>query len=802
MIGARSLRIEDPVLLRGAGRFAADTVRAGELHMRVVRAPIAHGRIVSIDTSQALLLDGVAAVWTHDDIAELPAIGFRLTPRDDLLPYRQPVLARRIVRYVGEPVAVVFATSAYLAEDAAELVEIDLEPLPVRIDADDDPTGWIDAEQATWAAGLGRDLPEQDSEATNFTEEYGDVDAAFASGRGHVIEMDARIGRHTGVPMECRGLVAYFDTADQQLIVDGAAKVPFWNRDAIAAINGLSPAQVVVRETHVGGGFGPRGELYPEDVLVTIAAMRLRAPIKWIEDRQEHLMATNHSRGQHHTMRALVHDDGFIEALDASFILDQGAYVRTHGATVASLTASMLPGPYVIPNFRVRAHVRLTHKTPAGTYRSPGRYEGTFARERLVDKIADQLGISRSQVRRRNFIAVEDMPYERPIQAMGTHLVHDSGDYALLLDKMESTYDFAGIEAEVAARREAGEVVGFGFGCFVEKSGIGPVEGAKVSVDTSGGVTLTCGASSVGQGVDTVLAQIVSETLTVPHDQIRVVRGRTDQFGYGRGAFATRLAVMAGSAASIAAEELRDKAFRVTAHELKVSVEQLHMVDGRVEVIGSPDSVLTLAQIAGLLEPVRASELKESPGLNAEGWFRSDHMTYPYGVHAAVVRIDRGTGQLVIERFIVGYDVGRALNPMLVEGQIAGGVAQGIGGAVYEEFLYAEDGTPLCTTFMDYLIPTVLEIPDVEILVTEDAPSPINPLGVKGAGEGGTTAVAAAIASAVDDALQRPNAISSVPVRPGLLRQLVVAGPLPPTVPSTRHEPAARRPRTTNKEKS
>lgn len=775
MIGKRARRLEDPVLLRGAGRFAADTHRAGEIHMRVVRSPIAHGVITSVDLEAARGLDGVVAAWSHDDIADLPAIGFRLTPRDDLLPYRQPVLARRVVRYVGEPVAVVFASSAYRAEDAAESVIVEIDPLPAHIDPDADPVEWVDAEQATWAAGLGTDLRAQDSEATRFLTEYGDVEAAFAGGEGRVIEMDATIGRHSGVPMECRGLVAHYDEANQQLIIDGAAKVPFWNRDAIAEMTGLAPSQIVVRETHVGGGFGPRGELYPEDVLVALAAVRLRMPIKWIEDRQEHLVACNHSRAQHHRLRALVDDDGFIRALDASFTLDQGAYIRTHGATVGSLTSSMLPGPYVIPNFRVSAHVRLTHKTPHGTYRSPGRYEGTFARERLVDKIAAELGLGREEVRRRNFIDVADMPYERPIQAMGTSMVHDSGDYALLWDKMNERYDLAGIRAEVTRRREQGEQVGFGFGFFVEKSGIGPIEGARISVDTSGRVTVTCGASSVGQGVDTVLAQIAAETLDIPHDRISVVRGRTDQFQYGRGAFATRLSVMAGSAVANAAQALRDKALRAVADELTVSVEELELVDGTVRLMEDPATSLSLGDVVRLLEPLRAVERKEEPGLVADGWFSSDHMTYPYGLHAAVVRIDGGTGQTIVERYLVGYDVGRALNPTLVEGQIAGGVAQGLGGAIYEEFLYSDDGTPLCTTFMDYLIPTAHEVPPIDILITEDAPSPINPLGVKGAGEGGVTAVAAAIASAVDDALQRPGAITSVPIRPQTVHDLATS---------------------------
>jgi carbon-monoxide dehydrogenase large subunit len=746
--------------------------------MRVIRAPVAAGRLVDVNVSGALRVPGVAAAWTWVDIADVPAIGFRLTPKDELLPYRQPVLARTVVRYVGEPVAVVFASDPYVAEDAAEEVTIDIDRIGAHLDPDAEPIHWVDAAHATWAAGLGRDVGDQDSQATTFVEEYGDVDRAFASAPpGHVVvSIEANVGRHTGVPMECRGLQAHFDEADGQLIIDGAAKVPFWNREAVAAMVGLAPQRVVVRETHVGGGFGPRGELYPEDILVSLAAMRLRRPIKWVEDRQEHLDATNHSRSQQHRLRALVREvDGWIEALDASFTLDQGAYVRTHGATVASLTASMLPGPYVIPNFRARAHVRLTNKTPAGTYRSPGRYEGTFARERLVDKIADQLGLDRLTIRRTNFIPVELMPYKRPIQAMGTDLVHDSADYGLLLDRIEATFGLEQIRADVRARRAAGETIGFGVGFFVEKSGIGPYEGARVTVDTTGAITLTCGASSVGQGVDTVLAQVVSGVLGVPHDQVRVVRGRTDQFEFGRGAFATRLAVMAGSAALNAANALADKARRVAATTLRVPVEHVELSGGAVHVTGHRS--LGLGEIASLLEPINASLLEEQPGLSADGWFQTDHMTYPYGVHVAVVAIDDGTGMVNLERFIVGYDVGRALNPTLVEGQIAGGAAQGIGGALYEEFLYADDGTPLCTTFMDYLVPTSREVPAVEVLVTEDAPSPINPMGVKGAGEGGTTAAGAAIASAVDDALRIPGAITSLPIRPDHLHHLLTNNP-------------------------
>lgn len=771
MIGDPVRRVEDPVLLRGQGRFAGDVVHPNQVHMRVVRSPIAHGFIREVSTARAAQAGGVVAVWTASDVADLPPIDFRLTALDEMRPYRQPVLARGRVRYVGEPVAVVFAESEYAAEDAAELVDVEIDALPPVLVADADPVDWLTQDEAEWAAE-GTAVSNRGTESARIDLEYGDVDAAFAAA-DHVVTVDVRVGRHSGVPMECRGSSAHVDPATGVLVVDGAAKVPFWNRDAIARMVGFSPQDVQLREGHVGGGFGPRGELYPEDVLVALAAVRLGRPVKWIEDRQEHLVATNHSRDQRHLLRAAVDDEGRVLALDGEFWTDQGAYARTHAATVSSLTASMLPGPYLIPSFRVHGHIRMTNKTPAGTYRSPGRYEGTFARERLMDKIASVVGLDRLQVRRRNFIPVEQMPYKRPIQAMGTELVYDSGDYDLLMDRVAKEFDLAALEDEIRTRRTNGELVGIGYGWFVEKSGLGPVEGARVSVDTAGSVLVTTGASSVGQGVDTVLSQVVAETLSVPMESLRTVRGETDRFGYGRGAFATRQSVMVGSATLRAAEAVRDKALVVAAGALEVDPKDLELVDGSVRVVGAPQASISLGRIAALLEPGNAHRLGLTPGLDGDGWFHSDHMTYPYGVHVAVVRIDPGTGNPTLERYIVGYDVGKALNHRLVEGQIAGGVAQGLGGALLEEFLYNEDGQPLATTFMDYLIPTLQEMPELGILVTEDAPSPLNPLGLKGAGEGGTTAVAAAVASAVDDALQSPGTVVQTPVRPDFIRSVL-----------------------------
>ncbi|MBO0872503.1 MAG: xanthine dehydrogenase family protein [Pseudonocardia sp.] len=744
----------------------------GQLYMRVVRSPVAHGWIRGVDYERARRLPDVEAVWTAADVADLPPIDFRLTAMEEMRAYRQPVLARERVRYVGEPVAVVFASSEYGAEDAADLVEVDIDPLPPVLSAGGDPVPWLTGAEAAWATGSADALDERDSETAQIHLEYGDIEAAFAQA-SRIVAVDVHVGRHSGVPLECRGALARVDPETGVLMFDGAAKVPFWNRDAIARMVGFAPRDVQVREGHVGGGFGPRGELYPEDVLVALAAVRLARPVKWVEDRQENLVALNHSRDQRHKLRAAVSEDGFVTALDDEFWTDQGAYVRTHAATVSSLAASMLPGPYLVPNLRALGHVRMTNKTPCGTYRSPGRYEGSFARERLMDQIAAELGLDRLEVRRRNLIPPEQMPYERPIKAMGTDLVYDSGDYPLLMRKAEEEFDLARLDAEVRARRERGELVGIGYGWFVEKSGFGPYEGARVTIDTSGAALVTTGTSSVGQGVDTVMSQIVADELGIDVDRIRTQRGQTDRFGYGRGAFATRQSVVAGSATFRAAEGVKAKALRVAAETLEVDEADLELVDGAVQVAGSPDVRLGIGRIAELLEPVNAARLGLSPGLTADGWFHTEHMTYPYGIHVAVARVDEGTGRADLEAYFVAFDIGRALNPKLVEGQLVGGVAQGIGGALYEKFAYSDAGQPLSTSFMDYLMPTSAEIPDVRVLLTEDAPSPINPLGVKGAGEGGVAAVAAAIASAVDDALQMPGAITRTPIAPPDISSLV-----------------------------
>ena len=758
VVGQRVTRLEDAPLVRGEGLFAADVNFPRQLTMRVVRAPVAHGRLVSIDTTAALALPGVHAVWTAADVAELPPIPFRATKVRGLEPYCQPVLAQGWVRYAGEPIAVVFADDAYIAEDAAELIFAEIVERPAVLDATAEPTEF---------------LPGHSTEPTVVRKEYGDVSAAFRDAHA-VVALSLSVGRHSGVPLECRGAIARYDAAHDVLELHGTAKKQHWNRDEIARLLGRSPSGVHLFEGHVGGGFGVRGELYPEDLLVCLAALRLRRPIKWIEDRREHMVATNHSRQQHHRIRAAVDDRGRLLAIDDVFFHDQGGYVRTHGARVADLAAGMLPGPYRLPAYRVAGHFRLTNKTPAATYRAPGRFETTFVRERLMDAIAARLGLDRIEVRRRNLVGPAEMPHARPLDTLGVDVVLDSGDYPGLLDSALDRFGWPALQTELAARRAAGECVGAGIGFFVEKSGLGPSDGVRIAVDPTGGIELVSGAASVGQGVETILAQICAEALGVDYRRVRVVRGRTDRIEFGNGAHASRVTVMSGSATYQAALAVRAMALETAAGLLQTTPAELSIVDGQIVRIAMPDApLIALGEVARQMGPNAPLSVGRTPGLSAERWFYSDHMTYPYGVHLALVRIDRGTGEVRVERYLIANDIGRAINPMLVEGQLAGGFVQGLGGALFEEFCYDDTGQPLSTTFADYLIPTLAEVPPLDLLVTEDAPSPLNPLGVKGAGEGGTNGVGAAIASAVDDALGQPGAITSLPVLPRTVHALL-----------------------------
>jgi aerobic carbon-monoxide dehydrogenase large subunit len=758
-VGRSVTRLEDQPLVTGNGRFAADISFPGQLHMRVVRSSHAHGRIVSIDAEAARAIPGVVAVWTSADVSAVPPIDFRLTKIEGLDPYRQPILATDRVRYVGEPVAAVFAADPYSAEDAADLVTVEIEPLPEIMSADATPAAFDDAAHSTEVALVRKN--------------YGDVEQAFAKAHA-TVTLDLEIGRHSGVPMETRGAIARVSRGILEM--HGAAKVTHWNRDTLARMLGREPSKMHLHEGHVGGGFGIRGEIYPEDVLVCCAALRLNRPVKWIEDRREHLMAANHSRQQHYNVRAAVDADGRVLAIDGEFFHDQGGYVRTHAATVPDLAAAMLPGPYRIGAYNMVGRIRLTNKTPCGTYRAPGRYESTFVRERLMDAIAAKLKIDPIEIRRRNLIAKSEMPYKLGFDTLGTEMTYDSGDYAGLLDKALAAARWSDLQEDVQRRRAAGEAVGIGVAVFVEKSGLGPFDGVRVTVDTSGAVEVVTGAASVGQGVETAMAQICADALGVDYQRIRVIHGQTDRIAYGMGAFASRVTVMTGEATRIAAAKVRDKAIAAAAPLLQSAPDTLDVVDGKVVRKNAPlGPSVTLGEIAKTLAPSAKLPSDTMPGLSAEGWFESHHMTYPYGVHVALVRVDREGGAVIVERYFVAYDIGRAVNPMLIEGQITGGVAQGLGGALLEEFRYDSRGEPLSVNFADYLMPTAREIPPIQTLITEDAPSPLNTLGLKGAGEGGANAVGAAIASAIDDAIGAPGAVTQLPITPERLRDLIRA---------------------------
>jgi len=757
-IGQSVERLEDPPLVAGRGEFAGDINFAHQLHMRIARSAHAHGRIVAIDTSAARALPGVFAVWTSADTADVPPVDFREGSIPALDPYRQPILAKDVVRYVGEPIAAVFAADPYIAEDAADLITVEIEELPPALDAQAPPFEFS---------------PGHSSEAALIRQGYGDVDAVFRS-TPHIVTVELGIGRHSGVPLETRGAIGHYDASRGILELHGAAKVPHRNQELLSRMLGLPPSSVHVHESHVGGGFGIRGEMYPEDVLVCVAAKKFHRAVKWIEDRREHLIAANHSRQQLHKVRAAVDNDGVILAIDDEYFHDQGAYVRTHATRVVHMTAGILPGPYRVPAYRAVGHFRLTNKTPAATYRAPGRYETTFVRERLVDAIAAQLGIDRIEVRRRNTITPAELPYERPLEALGEHIYMDTGDYVGLLDKQFASIDWQTLNAEVKKRKAAGELVGIGVAMFIEKSGLGPADGVKISVDTSGMVEVVTGGASIGQGFETVMAQVAADALGVDYKHCRVIHGQTDRIAWGIGAHASRATVMTASATHIAALNVRKKALDAAAELLQAPADALDIVDGEVvrkDRSGGPS--ISLGKIAQHLAPTAKTLGDREPGLAADGWFRVEHQVYPYGSHVAVVRVDAETGGVTVERYSIAYDIGRAINPALVEGQIVGGYAQGLGGALFEEFTFSERGDPLAVTLADYLLPAMHETPIPQVLLRQDFTTPRNPLGIKGAGESGITGVGAAIASAIDDAIGMPGAVTQIPVTPQRLKALL-----------------------------
>jgi len=755
-------RLEASPLVSGRGLFTGSMQAGDQLAMRLVRSPFAHARVTSVDVSGALALPGVVAAWSWSDLGDLPPISYRTGDTGRLDGFRQPVLASDLVRYVGEPIAVVFAEDPATAEDAADQVDFRAELLDAFIDPVTSALGGS-SDHATVA------LVEQG---------FGDVEHAIA-GADIVVELELEVGRQAAMPLETRGLIARWDGARNLLEITGAAKIPHIDRDLLADQIGRPASRIVLAEGHVGGGFGARGEIGPEDVLACLGALRLGRPVAWLEDRREHMTAAPQARGQRHIARIAAQDDGRLVAMDVTFMIDQGAYLRPDGLRIAELTAAMLQGPYRLDAFRALGDVRLTNKTPAGPYRGAGRVEGTFVRERLVDAVADRLGLDPVAVRRRNLVAAEEMPAARGVTLGGVPVVYDSGDYALLLKRAEQTFALERLRKRTRTRRSKGEAVGFGLAFFVDRSGGGSGDGVRISVDDTGTVEVVTGAADLGQGLETAVAQIVADILAVPYTDVRVVHGRTDAIGFGQGAEASRSTVMTGTAAQQAAEKVREKALAAAAALIGVSADRLMLDAGEVRPIEHSDAPgLPIGAIAHALRPDRAAALAlphspDSAGLSAEAWVSLDSPTHPYGLAAAVVAVDEATGAATVERFFVAADVGNAVNPKLVESQLAGGAVQGIGGALSEELLFTATGEPVAISFADYALPTADQVPDIECLVTDNAPSPLTPLGLKGAGELGINGAGAAIAAAIDEAIGTPGAVTHLPVTPARLRAIL-----------------------------
>jgi aerobic carbon-monoxide dehydrogenase large subunit len=756
-------RIEDPRLLTGRGKYAADFRLPGMLHAAVVRSPHAHARLGAVRAKAALALPGVVAMIAAEDLGAIGRIPTRLGHRIGSVECLQFPLARDVVRYVGEPIAVVVAESRYVAEDALDLVEVDYAPLETVTDA---RRSMEPGAPLLHAAVEGNVVDRLETRR-------GDAQAALAGAHYRVREQFA-VQRHTGVPLETRGLTAAYDAGTGVLRLWGVAKVPHFNRRVLADLLGHPEHRIHFVELEVGGGFGVRGEFYPEDLVVPWAARRLGRPVQWIEDRREHLMATNHSRQQYHDIEIGFDADSRIVALVDRFVVDLGAYIRTHGVVVPELTAALLPGPYRIPNYSCEALCVLTNKTPTGTYRGPGRYECTFVRERLLDIAAARLGIDAIDLRRRNFIAPSEMPYEVGGASLSQRTVYDCGDYRSALDQALERVDYAAARADQAAGRHEGRYVGIGVGCVLEKAGLGPWEYARVEVDATGHVVVYSGVAAVGQGIETTLAQVVADELGVAAESITVVHGDSGQVPFGVGGFASRGAAVALPAAFEAARKVRAKVVRVAAALLEAHADDLVVADGAVHVRGTPDRAVAFRELARAAVPGPPGM---EPGLYAAHFFEAPKMTYPYGTHVAVVEVDVETGVVSLRKYVITYDVGRAVNPLIVDGQLIGALGQGIGGALLEELVYDEQGQLLTTTLMDYLLPTAMDMPAVTAAqILEETPTPLNPLGVKGVGEGGSSGAGAAIANAVADALAPLGVpITALPLSPDRLLALIRA---------------------------
>ena len=786
--GAPVLRKEDTRLAAGDGRYL-DDLGHNALAAAFLRSPHAHARILDIDVTDALAVEGVVAIYTHEDldgrVAEpLPL----LIPHPSLhAPKTGYALARDVVNHVGEAVAMVVATDRYVAEDAVGLIHVAWSPLPAVVG--------LDAARAA-RHPVHDEIP--DNVSAHLVQEVGDARAAIEAAPRQ-LSLQLHVERSASMPLEGKGVYARWDADDRSLRVYSSTQTSTSVRFALAAKLNLPVDRVEVVTPDVGGGFGVKiMHPWPEEVLVPWAAIRLKREVKWSEDRREHFISATHERGQDHSVRVGFDDAGRILGLSVEFLHDNGAYTP-YGVIVPIISSTQLLGPYKPGAYRVEFHSLYTNTVTVTPYRGAGRVHGCFVMERVMDAVADHCGLDRAAVRLTNMIQPSELPYDQGLIFQdGRPLVYDTGDFPQSLRKALDLVDWDGFAAVRDAARAQGRRVGIGVAAYVEGTGVGPYEGAHVRVETTGDVVVATGLTTQGQGHETVFAQIAAQELGVPLSRVTVTTGDTRRFKYGVGTFASRAAVMSGNAVAAAARKVRAKALRLAATALAASESELTIVDGVVRVSGFPDGPsIPLATVAVLANPLRYAfdeEAKratqfaaaavdgppvpegEEPGLEATGWYSPIRSTFANGVHAAVVETDPETAEIAVLRYCVVHDCGTIINPMIVEGQVHGGVAQGVGGALYERIVYDESGQLVNASFMDFLMPYASEVPTVEIDHLT-SPSPLNPLGVKGVGEAGVIPGHAVLASAIEDA--EGIRIDTMPISPSelhALRQRLAAG--------------------------
>jgi len=753
-VGRSISRREDRRLLTGRGQFIADLELPQMLHAVFVRSPLAHARIRAIDLSRAAATPGVNYALSGPELARqlppvpdtqlaLPSKWTTLVQHKFINP-QQPLLAYDKVRHVGEAVAVILAETRHAAEDAAELVTLDLDPLPPMLDPE---------------AALRPDaVLIHDRFETNliggFTVGKGDVDSALARSP-HKLQRRFHHHRYAAMPMECRGVVSLHDPRTDSVTIWSATQVVHWVRREAAAVLKVPEARVRCIALDVGGGFGVKGHVYPEDLLIPFLARKLGRPVQWIEDRHEHLLCSCQSRDQIHDVDVGFNDEGRILALRDRFIVDCGAW-NPIGAGVVYNTAVHLPGPYKIDAIAIDARIAATNKVPNAPYRGAGRPEAAFAMERIIDLVANELGLEPAEARLRNMIRADEMPYRVGMPYRdGQPIVYDGGDYPAALEKaLGALGGLAAFRERQRAARKEGQYLGLGIGCYVEGTGVGPFESATVRVDPSGKIFVASGACPQGQGMETIFAQVVADAWRVAPDDVVISLGDTAGIAIGFGTIASRTTVTLSAAIHGASERLRAKVFAIAANALECASTDLELRQGCVGIVGVPGAELSLAKVAQAARPGwdHSRPGGVDAGLEETYYYEPPTVTWSYAVHAAVVDIDVEIGRVKIEKYVVAHDCGVMVNPMLVEGQIVGGAVQGIGGALLEEIKYDSQGQPLTTSFMDYILPTARDVPRLH-LIHQHSPSPLNPLGVKGVGEGGPIGPPAALANAISDAL-------------------------------------------------